>query len=202
MKDLVVIGSGGHAKVVVSTAKALGLNVIAALDDDPSRHGGQVLGIPVTGPSHDYANYPAAAFVLAFGSNSGRRNVAAGLDVEWATLVHPGACVCPSAKFGPGTVVFAGAVIQAEAVIGDHCIINTSSSVDHDCVIGDFAHIGPGARLCGVVTVGEGSLIGVGACARPSVSVGQWCVVGAGAAVVKNLDDNGVYGGVPASLLA
>ena len=202
MKSLVIIGSGGHAKVVVSTARALGIEVLAALDDDKTRQGQQVLGVPITGPSHDFANYPDCRFVLAFGSNPGRKNVSAGLDLDWATLVHPRATVCPTARLGEGTVVFAGAVVQAEASIGRHCILNTGCSVDHDSVLGDFVHIGPGARLCGGVQVGEGSLVGVGACARPGAKIGQWCTVGAGAAVVTDLADNGTYGGVPATLLA
>lgn len=195
-----VIGSGGHAKVVISTLRAAGLPVGAAFDDDPVRHGSELLGVPVRGPAAAAAGLGLRRAVLAIGDNRVRRRLveALGPELEWLIVVHPRAWVDADAHLGAGTVVFAGAVIQPGAVIGAHAIVNTAASVDHDCRVGDFAHLGPGCRLCGGVTVGEGSLVGVGCSVAPGVTIGAWAAVGAGAAVVRDLPAETTAAGVPA----
>ena len=132
-----VIGAGGHAKVVVATIRAAGLDVECAWDDDPRRRGGAVLGAPVRGSVDDV---PAGVpIVVAIGSNVVRRDVVARLGArEFCTVAHPSAVVHPSATLGPGTVVFAGAVVQPDARLGAHVIVNTAASVDHDCLVEDF----------------------------------------------------------------
>tara|TARA_R110002073_G_scaffold74100_2_gene181075 strand:- start:71598 stop:72203 length:606 start_codon:yes stop_codon:yes gene_type:complete len=193
---LVVLGAGGHAKVVIATAQALGYEVIGAYDDG-SRAGQSVLGIPILGNTAEAvaSNYPA---VLGIGSNRVRHKLSSELSCEWICLVHPAAVVHESVVLGAGTVIFAGVVVQPETVIGDHVILNTGSSVDHDCQLGNAVHVGPGARLCGGVSVGEGSLLGVGSAVIPGVNIGSWCSVGAGAAVIRDCGDGKTVVGIPA----
>jgi sugar O-acyltransferase (sialic acid O-acetyltransferase NeuD family) len=190
-----VLGSGGHAKVLISTLRALGYHNVVAFDDDPARHGCAVLGVTVRGPISD-AKGPA---ILAIGSNLVREKLSA-LLLDWMTLVHPSAVVDESVRLGVGTVVLAGAVIQPETVVGRHAVINTRASVDHDCRIGDFAFIAPGATLAGTVSVGTRSFVGTGASVIPNVTIGADVVVGAGAAVVRDLLEPGTYVGCPAKL--
>jgi len=192
-----VIGTGGHAKVVISCLRELGVPVAAALDDAPERWGAEVLGVAVRGPVRELA----AGFrhvVIAIGDNRVRQQLASELDLDWRTVVHPRAWVDPTARLGPGAVVFAGAMVQPAAEIGAHAIVNTGASIDHDCRVGAYAHVGPGCRLCGCVRVGEGALIGVGSVVTPGVTIGAWSVVGAGAAVVRDLADGVIAVGVPA----
>lgn len=199
-RPIVVLGSGGHAKVVIATAKAMGREVLAALDGNPSRHGDSILGIPIPGDFSLAANYPDAEFILAIGDNSTRARLAETLALPWATLIHPSAVIAASHPIGEGTVIFAGAVVQPDTKIGRHVILNTSCSIDHDGVVGDFAHLAPGVHLSGNVTIGEGVLMGVGSCGKPGVTIAPGITVGAGAAVVTNLHEPGTYVGVPARL--
>lgn len=194
---LALIGGGGHARVVLATLRTLGVAVAAVLDDDPGRWGTELDGVPVRGPVAENAGGFRRG-VLAVGDNRARRRLANGLELEWATVVHPRAWVDPGARLGPGTVVFAGAVIQPGASLGSHVIVNTAASIDHDCRLGDFVHVAPGCRLAGAVTVGEGALLGVGSVAVPGMEIGAWAVVGAGAAVVSDLPAGCVATGVPA----
>jgi len=198
-----IAGGGGHAKVVIETARATGRVLpVGVLDDDPSRAGLEVLGVPVRGTLDPtaVARLGVTRMVLAIGDNRAREQLAARLDglVRWVTLVHPAAVVAASARLGEGTVVFAGAVIQPDAVLGEHVIVNTGASIDHDCVVGAMAHIGPGARLAGTVSVGRGALLGIGSCAIPGCRIGDWVTVGAGGVVVGELPAGVVARGVPA----
>ena len=199
--SVLVVGAGGHAKVVVATLQAMGKRVGGCLDDDPEAVGRSVLGVPVIGPVSRLRAYEGEA-VVGIGSNRVRHALASRYpDVAWATVVHPAAVVHVSARLGAGTVVFAGAVVQPGARIGAHAIVNTGATVDHDGEIGDFVHIAPGVHLSGNVTVEEGGFLGVGACAVPGVRIGAWGIVGAGAAVVRDLPPNTTSVGVPATPL-
>jgi sugar O-acyltransferase (sialic acid O-acetyltransferase NeuD family) len=199
--EVVIVGSGGHAKVVIATAQAAGRPVRAIVDDDPATHGRRVLGVEVVGASGLVLGDPGALVVLAIGSNRARQRLAAAARCRFATIVHPAAIVHASVLVAPGSVVFAGAVIQPETVIGAHAIVNTSASIDHDCAIGDFVHVAPGVRLAGNVTLGEGAFLGIASCAIPGVTIGAWTTVGAGAAVVHDLPGGVTAVGVPARAL-
>lgn len=195
--QVALVGAGGHAKVVIATARALGMQVTAVFDDDDSRWGQELCGVPVRGPVAAVAERA----VIAIGNNRVRKQLAQRIEVDWLTLCHPSALVDASVRLGPGTVVFAGAVIQPDAHVGAHAIINTGASVDHDCTIGDFAHVAPGVSLCGGVSLDEGVLVGVGASLCPSVQVGEWSIVGAGAVCVHDVGGSVTVAGVPARIV-
>jgi len=193
---LLVVGAGGHAKVVIDAAEEAGLEiagVIGIATDAP-----EILGHPV---SHDRAALTADGFIVAIGDNTLRSRIfaeyrASGLTP--ASVVHPSAIVGRDVVIGDGTFVAAGVIVNAGARIGADTILNTGCTVDHDCAVGGHCHIGPQVALCGAVTLGEGVLLGVGSCASPGASVGDWSVVGAGAAIVDDLPARSVCVGLPA----
>jgi len=201
-EGVVVVGAGGHGKVVVATLQAAGHVVAEVWDDDPERWGDTVLGVPVLGPiltrSTRAREHRAA---LGIGDNRTRRRFAAELPLTWISAVHPGAIVHPSVRVGEGTVVFAGAVVQPEVTLGRHVIVNTGALVDHDCRLGDCAHLAPGACLAGEVRVEEGALIGIGASVLPGRAVGKWSTVGAGSVVQRDVAPGITVAGVPARAL-
>jgi sugar O-acyltransferase (sialic acid O-acetyltransferase NeuD family) len=191
---VVVIGAGGHAKVLISTLTACGVAVAAVVDDDDTKWGMDAQGTRVGRIEREIGGRG----IVGIGDNAQRREMARALSLEWQTVVHPSAYVHASAKLGPGTVVFAGAVVQPDAVIGDHVIVNTGATVDHDCVVGDYAHLGPGVHLAGSVHVGEGAFLGIGSAVCPGVRIGRWTTLGAGAVAIRDVADGVVAVGVPA----
>lgn len=195
---LVVVGAGGHAKVVVATARAAGWQVAAVVDDAQERWGGELLGVAISGPTRRVLDDASAHVVLAIGDNAARRKLASGARCRFASVVHPSAVVDLTVSLGAGSVVFAGAVIQPDTAIGGHAIVNTGASIDHDCVLGEAVHVAPGTRLAGNVTLGDEVFLGIGAVVVPGIAIGARTTVGAGAAVVTDLPPDVVAVGVPA----
>ena len=196
MNKLVILGAGGHGKVIADIALKNGYSDICFVDDYAR---GECMGFPIVGVSSDVEslNNEKTDFVIAIGNNSVRKNIAEKYDVNWVSLIHPSAQIAVNVSIGKGTVVMAGAVINACATVGEHCIINTSSVIEHDNVLENYVHISPKAALGGTVRVGEKTHIGIGATVKNNIDICGDCIVGAGAVVVKNIEVPGTYVGVP-----
>lgn len=206
--DLIVLGGGGHAAVVIDallasdSAYALGLT-----DSDRRLMGGNVLGVPVLGTDEDLpALIEAGARYFTVGLGGMRdtqprrrlfeRGVALGLIP--VTVIHPSAIVSAHASIRPGCQVLAGAIVNPRAVVGENTIVNTGAIVEHDCRIGSHAHVSVGAKLAGRVAIGEAAHIGIGAVVLQCRSVGSRAIVGAGAVVVRDVAADSLVVGIPA----
>lgn len=197
-KNVVIVGAGGHAKVIADIVKKSGDNLLGFLDDS-KESGTEVFDAFVLGTIDSYKEYSNAALIIAIGDNYARERVAQKLeDAYFYTAIHPTAVIAEGVAIGQGTCVMANAVINPDATVGVHCIINTASVVEHDNVIGDFCHISPAAALAGTVTIGKRTHIGIGAKVKNNVCVCDDAIVGAGAVVVKPITEAGTYIGVPA----
>jgi UDP-perosamine 4-acetyltransferase len=201
---LVVIGAGGHAKVVLEAIWAARLGEVVGLID-PTPMCPVVFGIPVLGGDETLLSVRrdknVGSAVIALGNNALREKMSRQLQelgFEFPSVVHPSALISPSATLGQGTVVMAHAVIGTETTIGDFAIINTGAVVDHDGRIGVAAHVAPTCGLGGNVHVGDRALVGVGSAVRPGINIGADAVVGAGSAVVADVPQGSVVGGSPA----
>jgi sugar O-acyltransferase (sialic acid O-acetyltransferase NeuD family) len=197
---VVVVGAFVHGKVVCEVLQASGATVIGFVDDDPTKHGTEVLGLPVLGPTESLAGR-AVSVALGIGDNIVRAMIARkviALGLALRTGVHPTASVSPTARLGRGTVVMAQAAINAEARIGEGVIVNTGAVVEHDCIVGDFAHVSPGSTMGGKSRLGSSAQLGIGATLLPRTAIGEGSIVGAGATVVRDLADGVIAYGVPA----
>ena len=202
---LVLIGAGGHARVVLDAARLAGWTIDGLVDRDGS--GREVDGARVLGDDNALAmvrERGATHAVVAVGSvrpgalraDLFARLVSAGL--EPAVIIHPSATIAASASVGPGSVVLAGAIINPGAVIGRNVIINTGAVVEHDCVVGDAVHLSPRSVLGGNVTVEAGAHVGIGAVVIQGLTIGAGALVAAGATVVDDVAPGITVLGVPA----
>jgi UDP-perosamine 4-acetyltransferase len=207
--DMVVIGAGGHARVVLEILRAAANHrCVGLLDQDPALLGSIVDGIPVLGPPnqlHRLRQQNVRGVAIAVGENRARLSyvdLVRQHGLELLTLVHPAAVVASSAKIGCACVLAPGAVVAAAAQIGEAAILNTNCVVDHECELDAGVHVCPGALLAGRVRVGRGATIGLGAKVLPCLSIGAGTVVGAGAVVIRDVPADTTVVGVPARLLA
>lgn len=196
-KKVVIIGAGGHGRVVADTVEACGDTVVGFLDDSFSEKG----KLNVMGKVSDAEKYcdGETELFVAIGNCRVREKIMNGLpNALWYTAIHPSAVISPSAVIGEGSCVMPCAVVNNSAVIGKGCIVNTCASVDHDGIIGDFVHIACGANLAGTVTVGNRTWIGIGSVISNNITVCDDLMIGAGTVVVKDITEKGTYVGVPA----
>lgn len=199
--SLTILGAGGHAKVAISVARAMGVHVSQVLDDCQSKWGQQIMGVEVIGPVDLVTNMEYAH--IAIGRNSVRALLAERFDsVNWVSLCHPSSCIDPTATLEPGCLVCAGAVIQPEALIARHSIINTRASVDHECRLEEFSQAAPGSSLGGNVRVGAWSYVGIGASVHQQVSIGQCSFLGGGSFLRSDMPSFEIWGGVPAKYIS
>ena len=200
MDNLIIVGAGGHGKVVADLALSLNkYKEIYFLDDCVKS---DYLGIKVAGKVCDVDRYVHnCEYIVAIGDNLVRKNITEFLcskGVKIATLIHKNAVVSKSANIGVGTVVMAGAIINASAKIGNSVIINTGAIVEHDCYVGDFSHVSVGACLLGTVKSGVNVFLGAKSTIKNNLTVCDNVVLGAGTVVVKDICEDGVYIGIPA----
>jgi sugar O-acyltransferase (sialic acid O-acetyltransferase NeuD family) len=195
MNRLIIIGAGGHGKVVADIAAKIGYTDICFADDHAK---GQCLGFPILGGTAclEAWNDGATDFVIGIGNNAVRKKIAEEYDINWVRLVHPSAQIGLQASIGRGTVVMAGAVINACAGVGEHCIINTRAVVEHDDRIGNYVHLSPGVTLSGTVTVGECTWLGTGTSVINNVDICANVTVGVGSVVIRSIQKEGIYYGL------
>jgi sugar O-acyltransferase (sialic acid O-acetyltransferase NeuD family) len=205
MQGFVIIGGGGHAKVLISLLHKLASPVLGYVDDDDR---GAILGAIRLGGDAALAELLAAHTSCSVAMGVGKVDAstlrsrllvdAAALGFRVPSIVSPDAVVNEEVRLGDGTVVFDGSCVNSGVVVGPLGILNTNSTVEHDCRLGENVHVGPGATLSGGVTVGEHTMIGAGATVIHGVAICAGCLVGAGAVVVEDVTESGVYTGVPA----
>ncbi len=207
-RRLVVVGGGGHAKVILEILRAASppWDIVGIVDADPDPR--SVLGVPVLGRDSLLPSLRAegvnAAFV-AIGENELRQKLAIStqdLGFELVNAISPAATLSPSARLGRGVAIMAGAVINAAADIGDLSIINTGALIDHDVQVGEAAHIAPGCAIAGNVAIGERAFIGVGATVLPGISIGEDAMIGAAACVIHDIAARTTAVGVPARVIS
>ena len=200
------LGAGTHAKSVLEAVRSSNVyEVLAIVDDDESKAGGELLGtrIAIASELEQLQREVAGAFVGigGIGQSAPRRAAFArllALGFELPAIMHDSAVVSPWAMVGRGVQVLAGAIVNARAEIDDNVIVNTGAIVEHDCEIAPHAHLAPGVRLAGGVWVGEGAHVGIGAVVIEGVHIGSEALVAAGAVVIRDVPDGARVAGVPA----
>lgn len=207
MEKIVLLGGGGHAKVLIDLVNAFGNYEIVGIVDAQIDVGVSVSGVTVLGNDrilselYEKGLINACIAVGSVGDNSKRKALYekvknAGFLIP--ALIHPSAVISGKAQIREGAQIMAGAIVQTDSIIGENTIVNTGAIVEHDCTVGNHVHICPGAVLSGGCLIGEGAFIGAGATVLQGIKIGRNSIVSAGAVVIKDVIDNTTVIGIPA----
>lgn len=194
-KDCILIGAGGHARIIREMAELCGANILGVCDPKFWDERGQRWhGLEVLGGDECLSEFNPKKVLLLNGIGMMPGSHVRQLVFERLTqmgfrfpaLIHPFAWLSPDASISDGVQLTAGAVIQPGVYIGCNTIVNTRSSVDHDSHLGAHCHLAPGATLCGDVRVGDGSFIGAGATVVQGVTLTPKTFIKAGSVTSRN----------------
>lgn len=197
-RDVILLGAGGHAKVLIDALQRAGIEVTGIVDPVLAETHPLWRGISVIGNDDDLLKLNPEQVILINGtgglpySSLRQRLFSLFTDVgfQFMNVIHPSAFIGSGVDLGMGVQIMAGAIIQADTAIGSNSIINTGALIDHDCVIESHVNLAPGVVVSGGVRIGEGAHIGPGATIIQGISIGAGAIVGAGTVVVKDLPEH------------
>lgn len=211
MKQVVIIGAGGHGREVAEILRHASevdgtLEALGFVDDDPHRQGQVIDELPVLGTWKwfEQVDRDQIGVICAVGTPHICRMLvqrARSLQLSFVNIISPLAHISSRATIGQGVAVFPNTVINTGASLGNYSILNLGATVSHDSKVGAYCNINPGARLAGNVTIGEGCYIGMGTNVIQGCSVGAWATIGAGAVVTCDLLPNVTAVGIPARVI-
>jgi len=202
---LLIVGSGGHAKVIIDMLKEAGeFELIGCVSKEPLQQ--EILGFPILGDDSVLPQLHTRGInhvFIAIGDNARRAEIMRSvtkMGFEIVNAISKYSHISTSVRLGRGIAIMPGVVINVDSVIEDNAVINTGATVDHDCLVGAHSHIGPGCNIAGNVSIGQGSFLGVGCNVIPKINIGEWTVIGAGAVVINDLPGYAKASGVPAKI--
>ncbi|MEI7595164.1 MAG: acetyltransferase [Bacteroidota bacterium] len=209
-KNIVIIGSSGHARVVIDIVEKQNNYNIVGLIDPFRRIGEKTSGYNVIGKIENiielYDQYRIDGCIVAIGDNWVRHNEVERLvsikdDICFINAIHPSAQIGSNVKIGTGTVIMAGAIVNSNSSIGSHIIINTKASIDHDCVLADYSSLAPNSTLAGAVKIGSYTAVSLSATIVGSVNLGEHCLIGACSLILHDVDSYKLVYGVPGRII-
>jgi sugar O-acyltransferase (sialic acid O-acetyltransferase NeuD family) len=200
-KEIILIGTGGHAKSCIEVIESTGEYSIAQVIGQEADLGSLVLGHEVRHTDADLVNLKDK-YDFAFIGVGQIRNpdmriklflTLSKIGFKLPTIISKTAIVSEFAQIGKGSIVMHGAILNADCVIGENVIINSASLIEHDANIGNHCHIATRVTVNGGAQIGERTFLGSGTVVRNGIDVGSNSFVGMGSVVSKSLPSKSVY---------
>jgi sugar O-acyltransferase (sialic acid O-acetyltransferase NeuD family) len=208
--NIVVIGSSGHAKVVIDIIEKEDKYSIVGLIDTFKEIGETSFGYRILGSEQSlpklFQSYNLCGGFIAIGDNWQRYLMAKKIKkmlpgFNFITIFHPSVQIARGVTIGRGSVLIAGAIVNSDSKVGNFCILNTKASLGHDSIMEDFSSLASNATIGANVRIGAFSAISLGANVLSKKSIGTHTIVGAGALVYDYIPAFCVAYGVPAKII-
>ncbi len=193
MKDLIILGAGGHARSIIDIIESTSEWQICGLIGKNNEIGKKILGYKVLGNDtklnslRKHCNHA----VIAIGQIKScelRKKLALklkSLGYKLPVIASQFSVVSKHSIIGEGTTIGHGAVVNANVKIGNNCIINSLSLIEHDSVIEDFCHISTGTLINGGVTIGKESFVGSNSMIRENIVIPSHTIIGASRKIME-----------------
>ena len=205
MRELIIVGAGGHGLEMVWLAKRCGRKIKGFLDDTPEKQHTQIMGLDVLGKVNAAIDYYDCDFIVAVGNPHSRKKIIdqylADEKIRFTTLIDPSAIIGENIIIGDGSMICAGSILTVNVKLGQHCIININSTLSHGVDLGNFVTLAPNCSLSGDVVIHNQVEIGANAVVREKLIINESVIVGMGAVVTKNIEKNSIMVGNPAKQL-
>lgn len=206
MRKLAIIGSGDLGKQIAQLASDNSLYEISGFYDDFETIGNQVNGYPILGKIENiqdhFENGTFQELLIGIGYkhmdfrkklfNRFKKQIPFGKIVHSSCTIHHSACI------GDGSILFSGTLMDMGSVIAENCIIYNGCIIAHDAQIGSHSIISPGVQIAGFSLIEEGVNLGIGTIVSNNIKITKGTRTGAGAVIVKDIDETGLYVGIPA----
>ena len=183
----VLIGNGGHAREVMAQ---MGVNLLRFVDDQYVNS--DTLPLSQFDPTEHIA-------MVAVSNSKDRFDIVQKIpkETQFFTFIHPTALIMGDVEIGEGSFIGAYSILTTNIKIGKHAILNRGNHIGHDCQIGDYFSAMPGAIVSGNVKIYDLVYMGNNSSIREKLSIHSLSTIGMNGAVVRNIEDNGTYVGVP-----
>jgi sugar O-acyltransferase (sialic acid O-acetyltransferase NeuD family) len=210
VEKIVLVGAGGHAKVIIDIIKSRSNYEIVGVTDKDYSYGDFVLDIPIIGDDSILEELFNTGVKNAFICVGALQDILVrdkiymklkDIGFNIPVLIHKDSIVSQYAEISAGTCVMAGAIINPGACVGENCIINTGAVIEHDSKVQRNTHISPRVCIAGGVSIGSGTHVGMGSCIIQGVHIGSNVIIGAGAVVICNIEDNVTAVGIPSKII-
>ena len=199
MEKIIIIGTGGHAKVIFNYLKNYNDNVVGFCDENKKKD--LLYGLPVYKSIDEIKDKEKHRFIIAIGNNYIRRRIANTYNLNYYTFIHESALISDDVVIGEGSMIMAGTIINSGTAIGKHVIINTGAIIEHDCTIKNYVHASPRTTICGTCTIGENVWLGAASTIINNIEICNDIIVGSATNVIMSITENGTYIGNPARML-
>jgi sugar O-acyltransferase (sialic acid O-acetyltransferase NeuD family) len=205
MIDLILVAASGLGREALATIELLGEHrVIGFLDDDASKSGRVLDGIPVLGPIGSHRDFPDAQLLLCAGKGTARAAIASRLaeggrsSDDYATIIGPGVVIPSTCRVGVGSILLAGVVLTTNVEVGEHVVVMPNVTLTHDNVVESFATLCAGVTLGGTVSIGAKAYLGMNSTVREGLRIGRGATLGMGAVLTHDVPAGEIWVGVPA----
>jgi sugar O-acyltransferase (sialic acid O-acetyltransferase NeuD family) len=206
IKNLILIGGGGHCRSCIDVIEQLGTYEIMGILDLPEKVNSDIMGYRVIGTDDDIEKLsgPDTGFLITLGqirSPIPRKKLYHRLmenSLAVPVIISPSACVSPHAEIGGGTIVMHQALVNAGAKIGSNCILNSQALIEHEAVIGSHCHVSTGVKVNGQAVIQDECFVGSGSVIYNNIVVAAGTIIAAGSVVRKSITEPGLYQGNPA----
>jgi sugar O-acyltransferase (sialic acid O-acetyltransferase NeuD family) len=186
--DKVLIGYGGHAREVISQ---IGINLPCFVDDEFVDEN----TLPLSKLS--FEEYEV---MVAIGDPISRKKIVDKLppNTKYFTFIHPTAQIMDdNIEIGEGSFIGANSIITTNVKIGKHSLLNRGCHIGHDTVIGDYLSMMPNSVISGNVNIGNCFYMGTNSSVREKINICDNVTIGLNSGVVKDINEKGVYVGLP-----
>ena len=201
---LTIIGSGGHARAVLSTAKLMKRwNFFRILDIDFKMSKEKIIGVEIEPYKNisNYLNKENNNLFIAIGDNKVRKDIFLELKnykYKFINIIHPNSYIDETSEIGTGNYFSQFSSIGPCTKLGDFNIINTNANLEHESSLGNFNHLAPGSTICGRSEIKDNIFIGSNSVIIEKKVISDNNIIGAGSVVLKSIiSKGGKYAGVP-----